>query len=323
MSKLKNLTNKELIESAFNQIERDTGFHIINKNYHSSYFIFEDEKDSICNFHIKEIPGFIFSFWNTNRFDKIEDLMKRGTGLTWADSLEVDHRSELIFFTQYERDLDKFKPTRSGFVTGIFRQAYEEQENGKELVFKEEWDYMYKICEILRYMKKHPVKSYYYVMTQNNYIYEEISGIKCLKIFIDDWFYDKKYKLKDFIKFEYLLHKSINLFKRLKNINVIISNYNNCYPKIHIKYRRKSNIDINSKELAYEYSLIDKFIEKYEYLLIFTEMEYVLFKSDLAELPKTEIKHYKNADRKLAKKFYKFPKFAEKDSDIKIIYKNF
>lgn len=58
---MKNLKGKELIESAFAQIEKETGFHIGEKYYGNSYFLFEGEDDSICNFYIKEIPR--FPFW--------------------------------------------------------------------------------------------------------------------------------------------------------------------------------------------------------------------------------------------------------------------
>ena len=49
------LTNKELIESAFNGIEKE-GFHIIERVFGNSYLLFGGEDDSICHFHIREIP---------------------------------------------------------------------------------------------------------------------------------------------------------------------------------------------------------------------------------------------------------------------------
>lgn len=60
--KLKKLSNKELMESAFTQIEKDLGFHIKDKEYGNTYFIFEGNDDSICQFHIKEIPRISFCF---------------------------------------------------------------------------------------------------------------------------------------------------------------------------------------------------------------------------------------------------------------------
>lgn len=60
--KLKKLSNRELMESAFAQIENDLGFHIKDKNYGDTYFVFKGNEDSICHFHIKEIPRFSFCF---------------------------------------------------------------------------------------------------------------------------------------------------------------------------------------------------------------------------------------------------------------------
>lgn len=53
--KLKKLSNKELIESVFIQIE-ELGFHVKDKEYGDTYFLFKGNEDSICQFHIKEIP---------------------------------------------------------------------------------------------------------------------------------------------------------------------------------------------------------------------------------------------------------------------------
>ena len=55
--------NKELIELAFKQIEEETKFHIIDKEYNDDEYTEEKDKNTICEFHIKEIPGFRFAFW--------------------------------------------------------------------------------------------------------------------------------------------------------------------------------------------------------------------------------------------------------------------
>lgn len=52
---LRKLTNKELIDSAFDMIE-SLGFHILDKEYGNCYFLFEGDEDSLAHFHIKEIP---------------------------------------------------------------------------------------------------------------------------------------------------------------------------------------------------------------------------------------------------------------------------
>ena len=59
--KLSKLTNKELIESALKAIE-DLGYTIKDKHYDNCYFLFEGEDDSICIFHIKEMPRIYICF---------------------------------------------------------------------------------------------------------------------------------------------------------------------------------------------------------------------------------------------------------------------
>ena len=235
---LKKLTNRELIESAFAYIESN-GFHVVNKKFGNCYFLFEGEDDSICHFHIKEIPGFLFAFWNINRLDGFKESVEKGYSL-WTDAFNICSKTELIFFTQYERDLDKFKPSRSGFVTGIYRTSWEEEDETKELVTVEEW-YAHDLLNILKFMKKHPIKAYVHSGYQLDRIYEEISSLKCLQIFIRDWVYDKKYK---FIE-KYKLNKQIRACKKL--FNNVKDNYyimvllrpDNWSPRLDVRTRRK------------------------------------------------------------------------------------
>ena len=49
------------IETALKCIE-DYGFHIKNRVYTDTYFLYDGDKNSICHFHIKEIPRIFV--WN-------------------------------------------------------------------------------------------------------------------------------------------------------------------------------------------------------------------------------------------------------------------
>lgn len=254
MNKLnvKRLKNRELIEDLFKNIE-SLGYTIKNKNYGDSYFLFEGEENSICHFNIKEIPRFKFAIWSLDRFDTIQkQIESNGIGYTWADSLEISPLSELVFFTQYERDIDKFKPSRSGFVTGLYRRAYIENDENKE-----EW-YLYKLEHVLEYMKKHPIKSYIHVGCQNKYIWEEISGLKALVIFINDFIYHKKSVIETYIKTSIQIAKCKSICKKLHSFNYIITDQEDgYYPRIRLDIRRKPNINLD--EYEHEYDLIDDF----------------------------------------------------------------
>lgn len=98
------------------------GFHPVDVQYGSSYFIFDHGKDMIVHFHIKECKGWKFGIWWNLGGDKTFD-----------------------FFTQYERDIDKFKPSASTLVEAD--------------VPLEDW-YLKDLVEMCRFIKKHPYRAW-------------------------------------------------------------------------------------------------------------------------------------------------------------------
>lgn len=247
---LSKLTNKELMESALKQI-RELGFTLYDVQMGNCYFIFTDEDDSICHFKIKEIPGFLFAFWNTCRFDPIEKQIEQaGIGETWADSLHINPQSELVFFTQYEKEIDKFKPSRSGFVCGLYRHAWfesDKDDKDKE-VKKEEW-WMYQLEDILTFMKKHHFKAYLYACRESRYIWDSVSGFEAFYRFVKDAWYRTRTKIKNWFKLKYQIFVSKNLVKKLKTMNVILFDRGEGWsPRLQISLRRKKPIQIEVYE---------------------------------------------------------------------------
>lgn len=240
--KLTKLDNKSLIESAFQAIE-NLGFHILDITYSGSYYYYDECDYSICNFHIKEIPRFLFAFWAITRVDDLKKQLENNE-ILWTDTYRVNSNTELLFFTQYERDIDKFKPSRSGFLTGIYRETWVEQVNNDVEKQVEEWN-MYELEKVLVYMKKHPIKAYIYSGLQIQSITDEISGVKCGYIFLKEWFNDKKYKFKKWIKLIRHKRASIRLVKQLGDsyYSLIILHTEQYSPRIDIIIRRKKNIE--------------------------------------------------------------------------------
>lgn len=207
--KLKPITNRNMVEEIFAEIQK-WGFTIIDREYADGY-IAEVDKDIICEFRIAEIPGFKFSFWNIlyNCGDIKKQREENEIGWDWANSLGIDPRSDLVFFTQYERDIDKFKPSRSGFVWGIYRDAWEEENDSGEMVTVEEWRLLDDLKAILNYMKKHHFKSIEYVGRQTRYIWEDdITGFYSFRQYIHDWLYVLGSKFKKYLKHKYIIKKS-------------------------------------------------------------------------------------------------------------------
>lgn len=233
--------NRKLIESLFKQIEKELGYHIVDKQFGNCYFIVESkEPDTICHFHIKELPRYLFGIWNICRYDTIQYEIENNLSL-WSDNLHISSKSELIFFTQYEKEIDKFKPSRSGMVTGLRRITYKED---NKLIT--EWD-IDELEVVLKYMKKHKYKSYVNIYNENKFVYRELSGITCFKIYYRDKWNRFITNIKDTLKLKIQIYKSKKLIKKLKDVYYYILDYGeNCYPRIHIIVRRKPNIDIDT-----------------------------------------------------------------------------
>lgn len=233
--------NRKLIESLFKQIEKELGYHIVDKQFGNCYFIVESkEPDTICHFHIKELPGYLFGIWNICRYDTIQYEVENNLSL-WSDNLHISSKSELIFFTQYEKEIDKFKPSRSGMVTGLRRITYKED---NKLIT--EWD-IDELEVVLKYMKKHKYKSYVNIYNENKFIYRELNEVNCFKLYYKHKWNRFITNIRDNLKLKIQIYKSKKLIKKLKDVYYYILDYGeNCYPRIHIIVRRKPNIAIDT-----------------------------------------------------------------------------
>ena len=126
-------------------------------------------------------------------------------------------------------------------VTGLRRITYEED---NKLVT--EWD-IDELEVVLKYMKKHKYKSYVNIYNENKFVYRELSGITCFKIYYRDKWNRFITNIKDTLKLKIQIYKSKKLIKKLKDVYYYILDYGeNCYPRIHIIVRRKPNIDIDT-----------------------------------------------------------------------------
>lgn len=233
--------NRKLIEELFFQIENNLEYHIVDKEFGNCYFIIESkEPDTICHFHIKELPGYLFGIWNICRYDTIQYEIENNLSL-WSDNLHISSKSELIFFTQYEKEIDKFKPSRSGMVTGLRRITYKEDD---KLIT--EWD-IDELEVVLNYMKKHKYKAYVNIYNENKFVYKEYSSFKCFRIYYRHKWDRFTTNIKNNLKLKIQIYKSKKLVRRLKDVYYYILDYGeNCYPRIHIIVRRKPDIDIDT-----------------------------------------------------------------------------
>lgn len=103
------------------KVLEDNGYHPIDVSYGNGYFIFDHGKDMVIHFHIKELKGWKFGIW-------------------W----NLEDNNKFDFFTQFERDIDKFKPEASALVV-----------KDREFDATYEAEVGFYIIPILRFIKNH------------------------------------------------------------------------------------------------------------------------------------------------------------------------
>ena len=234
----------------------------------------------------------------------------------WCDSLEIDSKSEVVFFTQYDRDLDKFKPSRSGFVTGLFRDAYEDEQDGK-IVREETW-YLSQLEDVLSFMKNHRIRSVEYAGCATRYIWEDDrSSIHLGLIFLKDWIYTYKCRFKKWLRLKYLVFISKHFANKIKMSNVLVVDWGEAWsPRIHIFIRRKDEIDLG--KYSKEQTIIDKFADKYFNDISMSQFDIDILADDLTD-------DDFNKDKELKEKFYSNVKTCHNNTDEdgpKFLYEN-
>ena len=316
MNKITKKSNTELMNEILDLI-RGWGYHIKDDIKGNCYFVFEGEEDSICHFHIKEIPGFRFGLWSISRYDKIEYQMKKnGLGNTWADSLEISPLTEIIFFTQYERDLDKFKPSRSGFVTGLYRYAYDTSvPDSDEIKHIEKWR-SDTLEAILYYMKHNHLRSIAYVGAQTRYIWEDYRPTyKFLLSYLSGWFYHWRYRFEDYYKYKSTYLKAKSIARKNKTSYIFIVDKGECWsPRLDMYIRRKPNV--NFKQYAKDQKVLDKFEKKCFMNMSLNQYDVDILKPDLSA---QDLKD----DRELLEKYKQCMELYFKEmKEEKVLYSN-
>ena len=298
----KKLSNKKKLEEGIDCI-RKLGYTPYNINTTDTYFVIQYKDNSICHFRIKEIPGYIFAFWNNGNFDNyLKQVETQGVGNTWADSLEINPKSELIFFTQHEDDLDKFKPSRSGFVIGLRRDTWIEtnEKTGRDIRVCE-W-YTTELEEVLDFMKKHKYKTRLFATSQIRNVWEwPYNDIKTYIMYRKHVKSVKKYKKKDKKARRKDLKAGLMLVKRLKCYDAYLVDESSCIiPEYHLLIRLKNNIsDIRRKNKE------DKLLYKYDNCLHLDIEECRLdtILNKVEDLDDRTKEYYKRAEKRFIKVF--------------------
>lgn len=136
-------------------------FTIIDEIYENGYFIMGSGTNSVVRFHIRELPGWLFGVWFTPKDEK---------------HIKGD------FFWQFEKKIDKFKPSASiyNFTISFWK-------------FNDRWELneLYSARWALRFLKEEPCLAYCRAVHCWNYNEEYHSRIGaafvCLRNRVCDW----------------------------------------------------------------------------------------------------------------------------------------
>ena len=136
--------NREIAEMMFDII-KDYGFRPYDIKYGNGYFICDRGEDSIIHFKIRGCRGWKFGIWVNSEYLNEENRKEEPD--TYGDGYKV-----ISLFAQYEKDIDKFKPSASAFCVEYGAREWE-----KHSQYANPW---YQIKEMIGMIKRHPFISY-------------------------------------------------------------------------------------------------------------------------------------------------------------------
>ena len=238
------MTRREATEKVFNYI-RGKKFTPINIEYGRSYFIFDHGEDGIVHFNIKGLHGWKFAMWI-----ETDPAALKNEGYKESPAIQ--------FFCQHELNIDKFKPSRSFFLTDISLHDIEKEDS---------W-YLYNILDILQMIKKHPLVSFAMDGNESAYCNESY-----LKHYLGARFYGTEKKITTWFKDKSVLlwHGPkvwfINKYKVVDRAKLFDLNKGGwkCRPRYNMRIHFKKLYDDEEKQSKAEIKMLDVFFRKNDY----------------------------------------------------------
>ena len=161
---------KEATKLVFKEIKKELNkggitAKITDVEYLDGYFIFGTGTNSVVHFHIDSTPGWKYGIWWSPTPDKSKST---------EDS--TVYKSDMIscqIFTQYEDEIDKFKPTAS-----TFHEEFDISLDSKYIG----WGFN-EFCDDIEFIHKEPYLAFYREMTYTNFNKEHITRAKAKSYF--------------------------------------------------------------------------------------------------------------------------------------------
>ena len=175
-------TYKKATELLFDRLKEETklDLHFEDVEYLDGYFIFGYGTNSVVHFHLKEAPGWLFGiWWSPVPTAETKDAEKKEY---FTNRLDCD------FFFQFEKEIDKFKPSASTFCSSF------------TMHFDESCCYgLYNACDDLKFAVEEPYLAFYRDMHCADFNHEYVSREKAKRYWVSHWKKKEKRKQIDLI----------------------------------------------------------------------------------------------------------------------------
>lgn len=157
--------------------------------YFSGYYFYQFEANSVVQFHIKECPGWLFGIWWD--LPKDQNVFEEKTNLGGT------------LFTQYEKNVDKFKPSRSE-ISCDFRISLNE----------EPYENLSIVADTIGFIHREPYLSFYRDWMGCDFDYFYHSRFEALCTFIKWKISDHLFDLKKKFTFKQQTHFMKKILKK-------------------------------------------------------------------------------------------------------------
>ena len=162
------------IKNAYNGTYNEK-INITDINYRDGYFIFDHGENSVINFHIRELPGWLFGMW----FFDGEDDPEEGND-------KNKNYIKVYLFTQYEDEIDKFKPSRSCFCEETKIPYKRDKKNSINLIYDsyDQFFIEFKVNRMIHFIHKDPYLAFCRDNDEYDYKYEYLSRAEAKRIYL-------------------------------------------------------------------------------------------------------------------------------------------
>lgn len=197
----------DMFEYSWNKIKGVDAIHVEDVQYLDGYYIFPMGTNAVVHFKIKECPGWLFGIWW-----KEPECMDRKAG---------SFKMTGTFFAQYEKTIDKFKPSASSIKAEVQAEIIKKSKSSQDKIWHIS-DYTDMLNQI-RFIIKEPELAFCRDYQVWDYNVQYLDKRRAKKIF-EKWmiWYDNKekyFKICDDKVLDFVKDKILPIYKGAKLID--------------------------------------------------------------------------------------------------------